>query len=92
MALRKKKSIPNDIRLYRHRQNLRIVQVAKLADVTDAALVSHWENGRKIPTLKNALRLSAIIQCPIEVLYLDLFQACRREISARKDQIPKTKR
>lgn len=86
MALRKKRTIPNDIRKYRRRENLRIVEVAELADVADASLVSHWENGRKIPTLQNALRLSAIIHCPLEVLYFELYDRFRNEAKNRKSQ------
>lgn len=86
MALKPKRTIPNDIRFYRRRRNLRIVEVASLAKVADAALVSHWENGRKMPTLKNALKLSAITKCPVEILYHELFRSYQNEYQPQNQQ------
>jgi transcriptional regulator with XRE-family HTH domain len=49
--------------------------------------VAHWERGRKLPSLKNALKLSAIIQCPVEVLFFDLFDSLRDEVRERADNL-----
>lgn len=80
MRSKKKKLTPNQIRVYRRRRNLRLRQVASLAGLRSVSHVSHWEKGRKIPTLTNALKLSAIINCPVEVLFFDLFNSIRHGI------------
>ncbi len=84
MPLKQKRAYPNNLRYYRRRQNIRIVEIADLVHVTDASLVSHWENGRKLPSLRNALKLSAITKCPIEILYLDLFRSYQSELNPQR--------
>ena len=78
---------PNQIRRYRRRQNLTLRQVAALAGMPAVAHLSHWEKGRKLPNLRNALLLSAIIQCPVEILFFELFDATRKQVSARRHAI-----
>jgi transcriptional regulator with XRE-family HTH domain len=45
--------------------------------------IADWEKGRRLPTLENALRLSAAIACPIEVLFSHRFYQIRKEITTR---------
>ena len=75
---------PKQIRTYRRRRNLKLRQVAKLAGLQTPAHLSHWEAGRKAPSLENALRLSAIIQCPVEILFYDLFNAIRHDVFLKR--------
>lgn len=82
---------PNQIRLYRRRRNLRLREVATLAGLRSPAHLSHWEQGRKAPNIKNALKLSAIIRCPVEILFHDLFNAIRHEV-CRNQQSANLKR
>jgi transcriptional regulator with XRE-family HTH domain len=74
----------NQIRRYRRRRNLKLRQVAKLAGLQTPSHLSHWEAGRKAPSLENALRLSAIIQCPVEILFYDLFNAIRHDVFLKR--------
>jgi hypothetical protein len=37
-----------------------------------------------VPTLETALRLSAALRCPVEVLFSDHFRKIREEVNARQ--------
>lgn len=74
---------PNAIRQYRRKRGLKIAEVTRRLGRSSKAHVAHWEKGRKLPTLANALRLQLILQCPIEILFLDLRNALRDEIQSR---------
>lgn len=84
MSLRRAFAIPNEIRRYRKRVHLRLRDVARLLGIADHTHVSHWEKGRKFPTLANALKLSAIIACPIEAFYARILGQYRSEIRKRE--------
>lgn len=86
MPAKIKNRIPNQIRCYRRRRNLKLRQVAKLAGLRTPSHLSHWEKGRKTPSLENALRLSAIIQCPVEILFIDMFNVIRHDVFLKKNQ------
>ncbi len=87
MPQKTKNRIPNQIRCYRRRRNLKLRQVAKLAGLRTPSHLSHWEKGRKVPNLENALRLSAIIQCPVEILFYDLFNTIRHDVFTKKQTL-----
>lgn len=74
----------NQIRSYRVRRGLRQRDVARLIGQSTAAHLSHWEKGRELPSLANALRLSAAIKCPVEVLFFDLFDQLRNDTYENK--------
>ncbi|OGC95058.1 MAG: hypothetical protein A2W25_04635 [candidate division Zixibacteria bacterium RBG_16_53_22] len=75
---------PNQIRWYRKKRKLRIRDVLVLMALSSPSQIAHWEKGRKVPTLTNALKLSAAIGCPVEVLFIDRFQKLRKEVSERR--------
>ncbi len=74
------KTLPNQIRRYRRQRGLRLRDVAKLTGQSCVAHISHWEKGRKLPSLENCLRLALAIQCPVEILFIDLFNQLKNEI------------
>jgi len=84
MSRKRKPIYPNQIRRYRRKRHLRLRDIAKLTGRSDASHFSHWEKGRKLPTLTNALKLSAAIGCPVEVLFWDHFQPIRKNIYAKR--------
>jgi len=53
----------------------------------DQSRVCHWESGRKLPTLINALKLSAVLKCPVEILFGGLDDRVRKEVIARKKEL-----
>jgi transcriptional regulator with XRE-family HTH domain len=82
---------PNQIRRYRHQRNLRLCDVSYLGDFGSPAPLSNWEKGRKLPSLANALKLSAVIGCPVELLFKELFDHFRHEAFIRKQSINNSK-
>ena len=64
----------NQLRYYRNRRKLRLRDVALLVGQREAAHISHWEKSSRVPSLDNALKLSAALKCPIEILFLDRFK------------------
>jgi DNA-binding XRE family transcriptional regulator len=46
-----------------------------------------WEKGRCQPTLINAIWLSAVIGCPIEILFMEHFQVIRATVNRRRAKV-----
>jgi transcriptional regulator with XRE-family HTH domain len=85
MSKTKTKAIyPNDLKRYRKRLNLKIIDIARLMDLESPARISHWEKGRKLPSLNNALKLSVILNCPVIALFFNHVQAIRKDISQKR--------
>ena len=80
----REKSLPNQIRRYRHERGLRLRDVANLIGQSSVAHISHYEKGRKLPSLENCLRLALAIQCPVEILFIELFNQLKKEIYEAK--------
>lgn len=77
----------NQIRRYRRLRGLKLRQLAAMTGMKTASHFAHWEKGRKLPSLKNALKLSAAIQCPVEVLFSSLFNQIRADIFHRREAL-----
>ena len=77
----------NQIRRYRKRRGYTLKNLAKIMGVLNQGQINQWENERKTPTLDNALKLSATLDCPLEILYLERFNAIRKELYPRKVKI-----
>jgi len=77
----------NQIREYRTRRKLRLRDVAELVDAPALTYVWEWERGRHVPSLQNALRLSAAVDCPVEVLFSQQFQEIRKEVRERQKRL-----
>jgi transcriptional regulator with XRE-family HTH domain len=84
MPLRQHKKIPNALRYYRERQHLKLYEVAQFIGLSSASHISHWEKGRKLPSLRNVLKLSIILNVQTSSLYFELFQELRREVTDQK--------
>ena len=76
--------IANQLRSYREKRGLRQRDVARLIGQSSSAHLSHWEQGRELPSFTNALRLSVAIKCPVEILFFDLFDQLRKDIYENK--------
>lgn len=64
----------NQIRRYRQKRYLRQRDVSKLLGLKQACDIYRWETGEKMPSLTNALKLSAALKCPVELLFLDHYK------------------
>ena len=79
------RTYPNAIRQYRRKRGLRLRDVARAIGLASHEPLAHWEKGRGLPSLENALKLQLVLKCPIEILFLDLRNALREEMQPRLD-------
>ncbi len=79
----------NHIWKYRKIARLGQKQVAHLLGCTDHTQFSKWERGEKLPNLQNALKLSNILQTPVESLFGDLYRNLSEEVEERRKSLPK---
>jgi transcriptional regulator with XRE-family HTH domain len=78
--------IPNNIRRIRQSRHLIIKEVAILMGLKSAAHISHWEKGRKLPSLVNYLRLAAVLRIQPEFLFRELYNQIRGEVQDLKNK------
>jgi transcriptional regulator with XRE-family HTH domain len=81
---RKAKIKINWLRFYRGKEKLSQKEVAYLMDLKSSASISRYEEGEKLPSLINALKLAIICDAPVSCLFNDLYRELKKEIQARK--------
>lgn len=74
----------NQIRRYRKKRYLRQRDIAKLLGVKQPCDIYRWERGEKLPSLINALKLSAAVNCPVELLFLDHYKQILKEMYSER--------
>ena len=77
----------NRIEVYRRRMRLGAKRVALLLGHKDSSVLAHYERGKRLPSLINALRLSIILRIPVEFLYPVLYERFREHIRAKEEQL-----
>lgn len=75
---------PNAIRRYRKMRHFKLKEVALLMGLKSASHISHWEKGRKLPSLINCFKLAAVIKCTPDILFNELYKQIQSEIHRRK--------
>jgi len=84
MSCKLSKIKTNQIRRYRKKRCLRQQDIADRIGLKFDNYVYRWESGSKVPSLINALKLSAALNCPLEILYLDHFKEIQEEMYPEK--------
>jgi len=84
-----KKKTPNSLWAFRKKHGLSQKRVAFFLRHKTPSQLSHYERGRKIPGLINALKLEIIYQVPVAVLFADLYQTLKEEIGDRDARLKK---
>ena len=74
----------NNLWQARKRAGLERKQVAFLLSIKSSDMISRYESGKHIPTLKTALKLEIIYQVPVRLLFQGLFEELRAEINEIK--------
>jgi len=82
----------NDLVLYRERLGYTQKHVTLLLGTRSTTFVSEIELGHRLPTLKTAIKLSAIYRAPIEHLFTAVYRAIREEVRAREERLKGTAR
>jgi transcriptional regulator with XRE-family HTH domain len=62
-------------------------RVATLLGHLDSTVLAQYEHGKRLPSLKNVLRLSVILRVPVEFLYPVLYDSLRRQIRAEEERL-----
>jgi transcriptional regulator with XRE-family HTH domain len=79
----------NTLDIYRRRMRLSTRHVAILLGDKDVSRLSKYERGQRLPNLRNAFRLSAILRVPVEFLFPSLYDLLREQIRAEEERIAK---
>ena len=70
----------NRLTLYRKRMGLSQRTVAKLLGLTNVSVLSHYELGVALPSLKRALALEILYRVPVAFLFPNLYDPMREMI------------
>ncbi len=76
----RKKIYRNQLSLIRQRRLIRQKYVSKLLGHRSIDLISRYERGTKMPSLRTALKLAIIYNIEVRVMLNGYFEACRREV------------
>jgi len=76
----------NNLWIARQHAGLGQKTVARLLGHKSRSVVSEYENGRLLPSLETALRLSVVYGRPICELYPELYRQIRKETEAAKSK------
>lgn len=75
---------PNRIKQLRREKGLTQRELARLMGYQSISSLSHMEAGRKLPSLRTAMKLEAAFQRPIRDIYPRLFEAIYRPVARRR--------
>ncbi len=76
----------NRLDVYRRRMKFSAGHVARLLGHKNSSPLSKYEQGQRMPSLENALRLGIILRVPVEFLFYSLNDQLRREIRAEEER------
>jgi len=80
--------------LWWHRKKIGYSQkvVAKLLGHKSTTHISDYERGKRLPSLKTALKLEIILCTPIAFLYHETYTQLKQDINHRREQLTKAER
>lgn len=79
--------IPNRLWQYRKRMGFTQRQVALILGYASPTDLSHYERGRKLPSLTTALKLGVVYRIPVEFLYHDLYVQLKEELRVKEERL-----
>ena len=79
--------IPNHLWLYRQKRGYSQKEVAFLLGHKSTAHISEYERGRRMPSVKTALKLEIVFSIPLAFLYSDLYAMLKEEIQSRREKL-----
>ena len=81
-----RRHIPNSLRLHRKKMRYSQKQVATFLGL-HMAQISHWENGLKVPSGLNLIKLSVIYGTHPGEFYIEHYQEFREQLNAKRWEI-----
>lgn len=82
-----RRATPNRLWKYRRRIGFTQHQVAALVGYVSRTDISHFEAGRKLPSLLMALRLEIVYRVPVAFLYPDLYGRLKAALRAKEERL-----
>jgi DNA-binding XRE family transcriptional regulator len=79
---------PNEIKSRRELLGFGSSDVARLLGHSRSWLLSDFEKGRRLPTLSEAFKLSAVLREPVEFLFPQLYEKLRIHIRHQETKHP----
>ena len=71
----------------RRRMGFSQERVARALGLRKTSVVSRYENGKRYPSLVNALKLEIVYRMPVAFLFRDLYSDLKNEVREREEDI-----
>jgi transcriptional regulator with XRE-family HTH domain len=84
---RRHKTFPNRLWKYRTRMGFTQRRVAEILGYHSSTDLSHYEHGRKVPSLVTALKLEVVYRVPVAFLFPDLYHELKGQLRAREERL-----
>ena len=84
---RRRQTFPNRLWKYRTRMGFTQRQVAEILGYHSSADLSHYEHGRKVPSLVTALKLEVVYRVPVAFLFPELYHELKDQLRAREERL-----
>lgn len=78
------KPVHNCLRKCRKECGLTQTDVARILQLRSAAIISRWEHGACLPSIRNAIRLAVLYQTMMDAFFLDLRWSAKQELRRRR--------
>jgi len=62
-------------------------QVAEILGYHSPTDISHYEHGRKVPSLVTALKLELVYRVPVAFLFPELYHELKEQLRAREERL-----
>ena len=83
----KRKLIDNDLFLYRKKRRYSQRDIAYLLGHKSSAHISDYETGKRMPSLKTALKLAVILSTQVDGLFEEMREELKQEIQIRRQKL-----
>lgn len=79
--------LANHLWKYRKRMGFTQKQVAMILGYVSPTHLSHYERGRKLPSLVTALKLEIVYRAPVAFLFQDLYRQLKEDLLAKDEAL-----
>lgn len=84
---RQRQALPNRLWKYRKRMGFTQRQVAEIIGYHSSADLSHYEHGRKLPSLVTALKLELVYRVPVAFLFPEVYHTLKQQLRDREERL-----
>lgn len=84
---RQRQHTPNRLWKFRKRMGFTQHEVAAILGYHTSTDISHYEHGRKLPSLVTALKLEIVYRVPVAFLFPEVYHALKQQLRAREERL-----